>query len=542
MTPSSAISSIDEDIRRVGKTMVAEISQRFPGNDNINIYCEDKVSTDNDDDECCPICYELFLVSSSLTTTAGVEDEVSGLAIICTGEDSETLVSECSCCGYVTNDGTNDGEEDICHISIDVDVKRHHQQLASLRSASRNSNKCSHAEDQRAPTHPTSCTGHRSSCHRHQDRHHSMRCHPRGKVAIPGCGHGFCRGCLKDHCSYAISVRDLPIRCPKFLGDGSGRPCSVVLPIDLVKESLLMQDATNKDWIKFQRLHRMSEEPSLIPCTRCDELIFPNHTSKHGNNNSNNNKDERDDRSSGDPNRIHCPACQHVFCRIHGDGHLGKDCTDTNLRDCEDPSEKVILELCKPCSHCRVPICREEGCNHIVCPICKNDMCFKCGTHKHLQNKGRTVRICKGCRGSYLDHRYLGVHRLGVLAKLPFMLPIYVGYMAMTMALALATCGCFCCLGCGVRYKTKKPKEQNPTKQHWFDRPSKTIVWMPLLAIREVLGWLLLPFIDVFRECRFPCCFCHNAPGLCRGTATDDDEEDDDDEEEGDVENQMRRA
>jgi hypothetical protein len=120
------------------------------------------------------------------------------------------------------------------------------------------------------------------------------------------------------------------------------------------------------------------------------------------------------------------------------------------------------------------------------------------------------------------------------------MLPIYVGYMAMTMALALATCGCFCCLGCGLRYKTKKTNVQSPTKQEqhqWFDRSSDTIVCMPLMAVREVLGWILLPFIDLFRECRFPCCFCHNAPDLCRGTDTDEDNEED-----GDVENKMRRS
>jgi hypothetical protein len=50
---------------------------------------------------------------------------------------------------------------------------------------------------------------------------------------------------------------------------------------------------------------------------------------------------------------------------------------------------------------------------------------------------------------------------------------------------------------------------------------SKTTViikykWMPLLAIKKVLGFIFLPFIDLFRQCGFTCC-CRS---ICDCTST----------------------
>jgi hypothetical protein len=141
------------------------------------------------------------------------------------------------------------------------------------------------------------------------------------------------------------------------------------------------------------------------------------------------------------------------------------------------------------------------------------------------------------------------------------MLPIYLGYMATALAVAVATCGCFCCLGCGLRRTRTTPSAAG---QQGFSgtKPQRSIgstkiVCMPLMALREVLRFLLLPFIDLFRDCRFPCCFCHDAPGLCKGRPANDDDDNDDeketdvsyneDEEEydrtgSDVENQIKKS
>ena len=50
---------------------------------------------------------------------------------------------------------------------------------------------------------------------------------------------------------------------------------------------------------------------------------------------------------------------------------------------------------------------------------------------------------------------------------------------------------------------------------------------MPLMAMREVFGFVFLPFIDLFRSCGIQCCFFNNPPGLCRGYYPDDDDDDD---------------
>ena len=492
-------------------------------NDTNNDICNEEDI--NDDDFCCPICYQLYAVN---------------------------------CLDDGANADANIGEEDTCDaiIGIHIDTERH-QDCDALHSAPGISSNSRCAENREA--HPIgSAPYHHCHKNRHQitqqqqqqqdgrpnnnNTNNSLsRKHPKEKLTIPGCEHEFCRGCLRDHCSYSISVRNVPIRCPKILGDGgSCRHCSVFLRTDLVEDLLLSPtkgDETNSDinddnWIKFQRLNRMSEDLSLIPCTRCDELVSPDDIS-----------------NDDDPNRIRCPACQHVFCRFHGDGvyctFSGTKLRDSNVeqKEQEKQSEKAIRELCKPCSHCGIPFWKEDGCDHVVCPICKNDMCFRCGTHEYLETSGsaRAIRTCRACNKSYIDHRYLWRHRMRLLAKLPLMLPIYFFYVAMTMSLAVATGGCFCCLGCGVRWKKLRTKaKETETSNSKF-----TIVWMPVMAMREVLGWVLEPLIDLFHDCGFECCFCNNAPELCKGGRTDDvdyDSYNHSDEEseltEGDIESQ----
>eukprot|EP00536_Pseudo-nitzschia_multiseries_P016003 jgi/Psemu1/312673/fgenesh1_kg.999_\ len=53
---------------------------------------------------------------------------------------------------------------------------------------------------------------------------------------------------------------------------------------------------------------------------------------------------------------------------------------------------------------------------------------------------------------------------------------------------------------------------------------------MPVTAAREVMGFVFLPVVDLFRSCGVPCCFCNNAPGLCRGYYEGDDSDDSEEE------------
>jgi hypothetical protein len=286
------------------------------------------------------------------------------------------------------------------------------------------------------------------------------------KEAIPVdlCGHMFCRECLIDYCKYHISLHRIPIPCPSSVsvdcGDdpevsiggifysssraqhktsGSLYPsqrqigCREVFTLQLV-ESLLKPHPNHKEtaegrvpgemWIKYQSLCRLSSDTSLTPCTRCDELVSPS------------------DCDSSSSRR--CPACRHVFCTIHGDGHLGKSCEEAANAGTQQNIGTIMLgDDTKACSHCGTALHKFSGCDHVVCPACHEDMCFRCGTHRHLT--GKMTRYCSKCRQGYLDHRYIWWIRLMYCVYVPFFIvPTLILY-TVTMIVLVVLSGC--CLG-----------------------------------------------------------------------------------------------
>lgn len=463
-------------------------------------------------DACCPICYEPFL-PVDVDPIRPVAAKVGSESTFCRQEDSQSSTDERNgiykkADGDCRKEGTS---------SKDIDILIIHQQ----------DDRDSHTDTEKEHCQP---------CHR------NCRLDPRQRVTIPECGHEYCRGCIKKHCSYAILIRDMPIQCPGCTS-GTSNPCSSLLPEDIIEESLLLKEKSveedggdcpintlsssarkegstaNQDLIKFQRLQRMLKDPSLISCTRCDELIPP---------------DSNIQKIGGvDPNRIECPACHHVFCGIHGDAHLGMDCYTASAKKTDErnerKSESAIRKRCKPCSHCQSLIERVSGCDHIICPVCHNDFCFRCGTHIYLQGEGM-VRDCSKCQKSYIDHRHIGKYRLCIGLWVPLLLPFYISYITMTIGFAIVTCGFFCCLGCGIRK----------------DKKTDSIIFMPVMAAREILNFVFLPFVDLSRSCGIPCCFCNNAPGLGKGQYADNDDDDEEDyddsveSEDYDEENQMQ--
>ena len=231
-------------------------------------------------------------------------------------------------------------------------------------------------------------------------------------IQVQPCGHTFCRDCLAACCEYHISIHRVPVPCPMILetmvkdddehdhdDDSPSSSASLTLRKSLsssltvsahggcpeylspaLVEQVLQQqqqqqnDSTAPDnssispqesplWSKYQRLQRLASDPSLVSCTRCDEVVPA-------------------DPSTSTNSRT-CLACQHVFCAMHGDAHLGQSSCPQNDNDDDndDAFAQNLPQGVKPCSHCQVPIVKFAGCDHMVCPQCQNDMCFKCGTH-----------------------------------------------------------------------------------------------------------------------------------------------------------------
>jgi hypothetical protein len=366
------------------------------------------------------------------------------------------------------------------------------------------------------------------------------RHHPQERMKVPECGHQFCRDCLTNHCQYSISVQKVPIHCPgnQTSTDVSER-CKSVLPFKQVQNLLLVSSGieqqqpppaaaasstsstttttsttspqqntpTTNDYqywfCKFQRLYQMSQDKSLLLCTRCQELVLT-----HQDNNRNN------------INNVSCHTCGHIFCPVHGDGHLGLNCKDYSQQIQKQQqdhvvswqmkeSERIIQKYCKPCSHCQAQIFKESGCDHIVCPSCHHDMCFRCGTHQYLQGKENTmIRNCQQCQQSFIDHRYMGWYRLLICITLPFYLPLFILHVVVVGAIAVASCGCCCCLGCGIQPGKDDSSITNTPPTVERRKQLSNIKWRPQLAVQTVFAMVFLPFVNLFHQCGIPCCTC----------------------------------
>jgi hypothetical protein len=325
----------------------------------------------------------------------------------------------------------------------------------------------------------------------------SLKCQ-RERLRLDDCGHEFCRECLINHCKHAVSVRGIPICCPAA---SAAVDCPVVLPERLIEELLCDPSAsqygsmsnththenleTSREWHRYLRFKRLIEDPTLVSCTRCHELM-----SIH------------DNRTlDGEENKLICPSCGHDFCSVHGDAHTGMTCDEYKPERRSDSerqirkSEKIIRKFTKPCSHCGVPIQKESGCDHIVCTSCKDDMCFRCGTHDHLI--GEMVRSCKQCEQNFIDHRHIWAYRLTICLSLPLYLPLCLIHIVIMTVLTVASLGCFCCFGCGMRLDSKGE----------FRLDSKgDPIFQPTKAVQTVFGMIFLPLLDLFQLFGVPCC------------------------------------
>jgi len=204
------------------------------------------------------------------------------------------------------------------------------------------------------------------------------RQHPHEKVRIPGCQHTFCRDCLHNHCVYTIGLHKVPIRCPA-LGCSSILPVTLIRDSlgvpdhdehdpgntdddnddndhgEEEQEQTQNQtehshgnnsnDSTNQYWIQFQRLHQMyldnntnlfhqqhqhhadtppptggqrarDRDAKVKPCSHCGVPIYKDAGCDH----------------------IVCPRCDHDMCfkcgtHVYLTGRLGTD-QASMIREC----------------------------------------------------------------------------------------------------------------------------------------------------------------------------------------------------------------
>lgn len=217
-------------------------------------------------------------------------------------------------------------------------------------------------------------------------------------IEIKICHHIFCETCIIEHCRCCIEQRMLPIPCPRALGSSEDK-CYGSIDSDMVEN--VLEPTPHSVWKKrFLRFSVLNEHPNWVDCPGCQEVVPPS--------------------SDSNESQVTCSHCQMRFCKIHGDVHLGKSC-ETYLSSREagqiSISESLVRVWTKSCSHCGSRIQKSGGCDHVVCPACQQDMCYRCGTHLHLQ--GKTIRTCSKCNQGFVDHRRLCFYRLSLLWIVP---------------------------------------------------------------------------------------------------------------------------
>jgi hypothetical protein len=347
------------------------------------------------------------------------------------------------------------------------------------------------------------------------------------------CQHVFCRSCLLEYCRHNIAIQRIPIPCPTIGnnkdadGDSDGTDddvahhlnyCEQVLQNDLVEDILQNNENDNDNFqhlIKFRRFQQMAQDPTLIPCPKCDELVsrLPRQqemeqslqplslisdkdivmdNKKNGSNNSR--------HETAEDAILSCHSCYHTFCAVHGDAHPGIPCSDyQRSREARQiqKSEASLKQWTKSCSHCGARIHKAAGCDHVLCPACHHDMCFKCGTHLHLS--GKVIRSCSKCQQGFVDHRYTRQYRIRQCLWLPFLLPGMLLYVAVVSVVAIVTFGFGCCFRCGLDV---------PDREHETEPTSRSRGYAPCRGIQRGVTIVFLPLVGILRDFGFS--YCHD--------------------------------
>ena len=293
-------------------------------------------------------------------------------------------------------------------------------------------------------------------------------------LSLAACRHTFCQMCLVRHVGHAVETRQIPLVCPE-------RGCREPIPLHAV-QTHLFPHCPAKTVHTYQRYQEQALHPTWIPCTKCQTLCDPDDGRFHRNNNNNNNNNHhRPNRNHR--NAVQCPACHHVFCRIHGDLHSRNNMTcaqfehDTVRGQQYRESERAIRQYARPCSRCGALLQKAVGCDYIVCAHCRADMCWKCGTHIYLQGDGTsTVRRCQQCRSTY--HREMNIPLvyqvlLAVLLAVGALVVIVVWPVGATLVLIATGC-CGGCFQCGRQLNPVAPPPPQQQQQQQQAAPPGT--------------------------------------------------------------------
>ncbi|EKM59101.1 uncharacterized protein PHACADRAFT_205278 [Phanerochaete carnosa HHB-10118-sp] len=175
---------------------------------------------------------------------------------------------------------------------------------------------------------------------------------------VDGCGHMFCRDCIRSHISSQIAQHLYPIVCPLCSATKSERD-----PTVLSNEFVQQTGLSEEEFATFVELE-MASFSILMHCRGCDKSFFV----------------VRDELDSVAVITCPLPGCGKSWCKACSQiiDSIGQTHT------CDGTAEFQRLmgtQGWKYCPGCQTPAEKIEGCNHLRCtsPGCYTHFCYVCG-------------------------------------------------------------------------------------------------------------------------------------------------------------------
>ena len=384
------------------------------------------------------------------------------------------------------------------------------------------------------------------------------RPHPNEKVRIPGCQHTFCRDCLQNHCVYTIGLHKVPIRCPA-LGCSSLLPVGLIRDSIVVldknehdtdhdtdhdtgdhekqeqeqNQAEDSNDGSSNDsnyWIKFQRLHQiyLENKNNLLHQQQQQQQQHVNTTTHTGGH-------RESDRDANVKPCSHCSVpiykeagCDHIVCprcdqdmcfkcgtHMYLTGRLGND-NASMIRECLKCQQSFVDHRHRRAYRCLLilllpvclPICIIYASMAALLAVGTGGCCccLGCGIRiqprqprprstmvpKKKKKKKRSNTVSANNNNHNTNDEQNSNNSNSNTINCGY---VRKGTAAGTLSSSSSVTRNNDTNNNSIHSTTGTTTTTRTTRKK---RNTRSVRWMPVVAIQRVLGFIFLPFLDLF--------------------------------------------
>ena len=205
---------------------------------------------------------------------------------------------------------------------------------------------------------------------------------------MQACSHVFCRACLSDYYSHAISRGEVPlVRCvePDCVRDrvsasnGSAANNTFWLHPGELLEIGLPPDVVTR-YITLRQKQALEADKRTVYCPR-KWCAAPARTEAQSDPDTIAAPASALDAINPPPALAICTTCSFAFCHACQRSWHGAyaSCPSYTLQSNELATLAYLAKHTRPCPTCAAPAEKKgEGCNHMVCTRCETHFCFLC--------------------------------------------------------------------------------------------------------------------------------------------------------------------